>query len=73
MHASAKYGILPKSKLGGAAKMANEARVKVTFVCTECKQRNYDTKKNKKNDPDRLEMNKFCRFCRKHTLHKESK
>ena len=23
--------------------------------------------------PDRLEMNKFCKFCRKHTLHKESK
>ena len=54
-------------------KMANEARVKVTLVCTECKQRNYDTKKNKKNDPDRLEMKKHCRFCRKHTLHKESK
>jgi len=63
----------PKSKLGGAANMANEARVKVTLVCSECKQRNYDTKKNKKNDPDRLEMNKYCRFCRKHTLHKESK
>ena len=27
-------------------------RVKVTLACTECKQRNYDTKKNKKNDPD---------------------
>jgi large subunit ribosomal protein L33 len=53
--------------------MANEARVKVTLVCTECKQRNYDTKKNKKNDPDRLEMKKHCKFCRKHTLHKESK
>ena len=53
--------------------MASEARVKVTLACTECKQRNYDTKKNKKNDPDRLEMNKYCRFCRKHTLHKESK
>ena len=26
-----------------------------------------------KNDPDRLEMNKYCRFCRKHTLHKETK
>ncbi len=51
----------------------NEARVKITLVCTECKQRNYDTKKNKKNDPDRLEMNKYCKFCRKHTLHKESK
>ena len=30
-------------------------------------------KENKKNDPDRLEMNKYCRFCRKHTLHKETK
>ena len=54
--------------LGGA-----DMRVKITLACTECKQRNYDTKKNKKNDPDRLEMNKFCRFCRKHTLHKETK
>ena len=50
-----------------------KVRVKITMVCSECKQRNYNTKKNKKNDPDRLEMNKYCRFCRKHTLHKESK
>ncbi|MDK2905984.1 MAG: large subunit ribosomal protein, partial [Eubacteriaceae bacterium] len=28
-------------------------RVKVTLACTECKQRNYDTMKNKKNNPDR--------------------
>lgn len=48
-------------------------RVKVVLACTECKQRNYNTKKNKKNDPDRLEMNKYCRFCRKHTLHRETK
>ena len=48
-------------------------RVKITLACTECKQRNYDTEKNKKNDPDRLELNKYCRFCRKHTLHKETK
>lgn len=48
-------------------------RVKITLACTECKQRNYNTKKNKKNDPDRLEMNKYCKFCRKHTLHKETK
>ena len=53
--------------------MANDARVKITLVCTECKRRNYDTKKNKKNDPDRLEMTKHCKFCRKHTVHKESK
>ena len=42
-------------------------RVKITLACTECKQRNYNTMKNKKNDPDRLEMNKYCRFCKKHT------
>ena len=48
-------------------------RVKVTLACQECKQRNYNTMKNKKNDPDRLEMNKHCRFCKKHTAHKETK
>ena len=58
---------VPKNMAG------KEKRVKVTLVCTECKQRNYDTAKNKSNTPDRLEMNKYCRFCRKHTLHKESK
>ena len=53
--------------------MKNDNRVKITLVCSECKQRNYDTKKNKRNDPDRLEMNKHCPFCHKHTLHKETK
>lgn len=48
-------------------------RVKITLACTECKQRNYNTKKNKKNDPDRIEMKKHCKFCNKHTLHKETK
>ena len=63
------YG-LSRILLGGAEKTM---RVRITLACTECKQRNYDTKKNKKNDPDRLEMKKHCRFCRKHTLHKETK
>ena len=45
----------------------------VTLACTECKSRNDQTNKNKKNDPDRLEFNKYCRFCKKHTLHKETK
>lgn len=45
----------------------------VTLACTECKSRNYQTNKNKKNDPDRIEFNKYCKFCRKHTLHKETK
>ncbi|MEJ2471511.1 MAG: 50S ribosomal protein L33 [Desulfuromonadales bacterium] len=45
----------------------------VTLACTECKQRNYTTTKNKKNTPDKLEFRKYCRFCRKHTVHKETK
>lgn len=48
-------------------------RVKVTLACSSCKRRNYDTMKNKKNDPDRMSFNKYCRYCRKHTLHKETK
>ena len=53
--------------------MASDKRVKVTLACSECKQRNYNTIKNKKNDPDRLEMNKYCRFCKKHTSNKETR
>ena len=44
------------------------SRVKITLRCSECKQRNYNTNKNKKNTPDRLELKKYCPFCRKHTV-----
>ena len=49
------------------------SRVRVVLACTECKQRNYNTTKNKRNDPDRIELNKYCKFCKKETLHKETK
>ena len=62
------FGNEGSTNSGGA-----DMRVKVTLACTECKQRNYVSKKNKKNDPDRIEMMKHCKFCRKHTLHKETK
>jgi large subunit ribosomal protein L33 len=62
------FGNKGSTNSGGA-----DMRVKVTLACTECKQRNYVSKKNKKNDPDRIEMMKHCKFCRKHTLHKETK
>ena len=48
-------------------------RVKVTLACQECKQRNDNTMKNEKNNPDRVEMEKYCKFCKKHTTHKETK
>ena len=48
-------------------------RIKITLRCNECKQRNYNTMKNKKNTPDKLELNKYCPFCKKHTDHTETK
>ena len=45
----------------------------ITLACTECKRRNYSTIKNKRNTPDKLEFKKYCRFCHKHTVHKETK
>jgi large subunit ribosomal protein L33 len=48
-------------------------RVIISLACSECKRRNYSSMKNKKNDPDRLEIKKFCRSCRKHLPHKEVK
>ncbi len=45
----------------------------VTLQCGDCKERNYSTTKNRKTTTERLEFKKFCRRCRKHTLHKEVK
>jgi large subunit ribosomal protein L33 len=41
--------------------------------CTVCKRRNYTSTRNKKTKTERLETKKYCKFCRKHTLHKEVK
>jgi large subunit ribosomal protein L33 len=49
------------------------AREIITLECTECKQRNYTTKKEKRNTPGRLELKKYCKFERKHTLHRETR
>jgi large subunit ribosomal protein L33 len=45
----------------------------ITFQCGECKNKNYTSTKNKKTKTERLEMRKFCPFCRKHQSHKEIK
>jgi large subunit ribosomal protein L33 len=45
----------------------------ISLACSECKRKNYTTTKNKKTNTEKLELSKFCRFCRKHTVHKEGK
>ena len=42
-------------------------RVAITLACTECKRRNYQTMKSKRNTPDRVEFKKYCRWCGSHT------
>ncbi|MDI6840185.1 MAG: 50S ribosomal protein L33 [bacterium] len=48
-------------------------RVIITLACSECNRRNYTTTKNKQKHPDRVEYKKYCPWCRKHTIHKETK
>jgi large subunit ribosomal protein L33 len=50
-----------------------EVRDIVTLECTECRERNYTTEKNRRNDPGRLELTKYCPRCRVHRLHRETK
>ncbi|RTE11012.1 50S ribosomal protein L33 [Paenibacillus whitsoniae] len=48
-------------------------RVVITLACTETGDRNYTTTKNKKNQPARLELRKYCPRLKRHTLHRETR
>ncbi len=48
-------------------------RIIATMECTECKERNYITEKSKRNDPARIELKKYCKRCRSHQMHRETK
>ena len=47
-------------------------RVNILLACTECTRRNYATVK-KKNTTGRVELKKFCPWCRTHTVHRETR
>jgi large subunit ribosomal protein L33 len=59
------------------AKKSATGRVTVHLECTTCRSSDvpgvsrYSIKKNKKKNPKRLELSKYCKFERKHTVHKE--
>lgn len=57
-------------------------RLSITLECTECRNNQekrsmgvsrYLTSKNRRNTSEKLELSKFCRFCNKHTIHREIK
>jgi len=53
--------------------VAGDNREIITLACSECKRRNYTTMKNKRNDPERLEIKKYCKWCGKQMPHKETR
>jgi len=48
-------------------------RDQITLECTECKERNYSSTKNKRLHPQRVEFKKYCPRCNKHRVHKETR
>ena len=50
-------------------------RQRITLVCSVCQARNYQTTKAPRRGEQAgpLELQKFCKHCDKHTLHRESK
>ncbi|MBA2426688.1 MAG: 50S ribosomal protein L33 [Actinobacteria bacterium] len=53
--------------------MASDRRVHVTLECSQCKRRNYISEKNRQNNRERIELKKYCRWCRGHTAHRETR
>ena len=58
---------------------SKDVRINITLECTECRQQErpgvarYSTSKNRRNTSGRLELKKFCRYCRKHTPFRETR
>ncbi|GBD03469.1 50S ribosomal protein L33 [bacterium HR19] len=48
-------------------------REPIELECSECQRRNYSTTKNTRKKKEKLQVRKYCKWCRKHTIHKEVK
>jgi len=53
--------------------MAKKKKPFIKLQCEVCKRINYFTNKPKIMVEEKLDLKKFCKWCRKHTLHKEGK
>ena len=48
-------------------------RDRITFKCSECGEENYIGTRNKRKNPERMQIQKYCPRCNKKNLHKEKK
>ena len=53
--------------------MAKNNRILLSLQCSVCKNKNYTSSKNTINTKEKLNLKKFCKFCRKETEHQEVK
>ncbi len=53
------------------ARKSTDARQIITLQCTDCRERNYSTIKNRRNHTSRMELRKYCSRCRNHQVHRE--
>ncbi|MBU1557932.1 50S ribosomal protein L33 [Patescibacteria group bacterium] len=45
----------------------------IKMACQDCKRINYWSRKNKKLVTKKIELKKFCKWCKGQTVHKEQK
>ncbi len=71
-----KFNFLNFKKSEEMAKKKEGARINIKLVSIEGPHKGksvYVTQKNRNNTKDRLEIKKYCKFTKKHILHREAK
>lgn len=49
------------------------SRILIGLICQVCNSLNYVTSKNKLTTTNPLSLKKYCKKCKKHQIHKETK
>jgi large subunit ribosomal protein L33 len=44
----------------------------IALQCADCKRKNYTSQKNRRNVQGKLELKKYCKWCKTSTVHKEA-
>jgi large subunit ribosomal protein L33 len=72
-HARNWHPILSNTLRGLEDMARGDVRIAATLACEDCKRRNYQTNKSKRNNPERLQLRKYCKWCKGHTPHRETR
>jgi len=70
---SGNNGIFSVGKLYKKGEDTKMATKKAALACSVCGSRNYSKSVSEGKKGERLEINKFCKYCNQYTLHRETK